>query len=507
MNLLDLPLELVELVVEHMVIGVGLYKAVRLRLLSKFFDRLVLQALFRDGNIDFPYNLRTSWMSESFTVKLLMAKTQASKTVKYSVIHGVIDRAMNLLRDKDGHLEEERRLQYTHALCAAMVANVYISDVRDYLDIKAEDKNEYVSEEYDFWNALAAVVSVGDIPKLQELLDRGIPNSSLGIGLCGLPTTVAAGQGQYEVLQYLLDGDFTQYEAVQYRLRHGADAEYDFSPALHRAAEAGHEDLVRLLLAPKYDIGKCHGGGVYGDAMIHAGRGGHVAITELLDDYVPDKRISYTRNEVFLEAAINGRTQIVQMMIDEGIDIEKDDHMGRTALDRAAVPGHASIIRLLLASGAPATGYNAAEALVGAAKNGHEDAVQALLDAGADINAKGRKNNPLGAAACNGEARMIRYLLEKGADPMATTFGCHGLWVAAAKGHEAVVRVLVEAGVDINGPPEDESRNPMLNALSAAQIGVVRLLRRLGARNVDPLKSIWREQFETSAYPIVRYHE
>ncbi|KAI9785051.1 MAG: hypothetical protein M1835_003423 [Candelina submexicana] len=501
MELLDLPLELVQLIVEDMVVGVGLYKAIRLRLLNKFFDREVLQALFKDGIIDYPANLRTSWMTASFTTKLAFAKAKADSTVRKSVVTGAIHRAIELLRDGDGYLDEELRLQYTHGLCAAMVAQRYISHVRDDLYIPAEDKVKYISEENDYWSALAAVVSVGDIPKLRELLNRDIPNYNPDTELCGLPTRVAAGQGQYAVLQYLLERGFYKDEAEHFQ---SSRYEYNLDPALVQAAGAGHEDIIRLLLTPKYGLESS--GTDYESAILAASRGGFVTIIQFLITHATNMDISHVQRRLFFEAAFYGHAPVVQLMLDTGIQVDTDDGTCQTALEKAAVHGNVQVIRLLLTKGAPSTGYHAAEALVRAAKNGHEAAVQVLLDAGADIDAKGRRDNPLGAAACYGEARMIRFLLEKGADLMPTKFGQRGLCVAAVKGHEAVVRVLVEAGIDVNGP-EDQTKSPMLNALSAGQMGIVRLLRQLGATEVDPLKSVWREEFESGTYPMVQYHE
>ncbi len=411
-------------------------------------------------------------MSPSFTTKLLVSKINSGNLKGSSFIRVIIDRAIDHLLDDDGHLEEELRLQYTHALCAAMAAQMmYKCWVIEFLDLESEDVLEQqsdsvdlkiISEEFDFWNALVAVASVGNTAKIQKLLNRNVPNSKPGFGLCGLPTAVAAGQGQYATLHFLLEGNFREYEEVRFEFDYGRYAkngifpafqQYNLFPALVRAAETGHENIVRLLLTPKYGMERC--GNLYEDAIFAAGKGGHMAIIQILIDHATDLRTSHVQKRLYFEGAFHGHVQVVQMVLDAGmgVDADDDDDDGYNALLKASLHGRVQVIRLLLAKGAKSTGGLASAALVCAAKNGHEAAVQALLDAGADINAKGRydKNNPLGAAACNGEACMIRFLLKKGADVISSSSGRHGLWIAVSEGHEAIVRVLVEAGVDING--------------------------------------------------------
>lgn len=109
-----------------------------------------------------------------------------------------------------------------------------------------------------------------------------------------------------------------------------------------------------------------------------------------------------------------------------------------------------------------------------AARNGHEKAVQLLLNRGADIHAKGNgpgggggdhywsysDQTPLMYAARNGEVAVVRLLLFSGADVSAKgfsdrdsddhTYGQTALMYAVRNGHEAVVRVLLSSGADVN---------------------------------------------------------
>lgn len=50
-------------------------------------------------------------------------------------------------------------------------------------------------------------------------------------------------------------------------------------------------------------------------------------------------------------AALNGQSEIVQILADEGADINKQDALGYTALHRAAAQGHLEVIKVLLVEG------------------------------------------------------------------------------------------------------------------------------------------------------------
>src|SRR6185436_10753120 len=58
-----------------------------------------------------------------------------------------------------------------------------------------------------------------------------------------------------------------------------------------------------------------------------------------------------------------------------------------------------------------------------ATREGHIDAVRALLDAGADLNqvSAGDKTSPLLIATINGHFDLAMFLLDKGADPKASS--------------------------------------------------------------------------------------
>jgi ankyrin repeat protein len=96
------------------------------------------------------------------------------------------------------------------------------------------------------------------------------------------------------------------------------------------------------------------------------------------------------------------------------------------------------------------------EALVWAAKADRSEALPALVELGARVDADPYRGTPLTWAAANGRVRSVRVLVELGADPnQRGTFGgpTHGegvtaLHLAAQSGHREAVHALLELGAD-----------------------------------------------------------
>jgi ankyrin repeat protein len=139
------------------------------------------------------------------------------------------------------------------------------------------------------------------------------------------------------------------------------------------------------------------------------------------------------------------------------------DHMARdassglrNALCLAARVGKTAVLGALLG----AEVYPDAElstALLDASGAGQVQAVEALVRAGANVNAvhwagnfPSRRPTPLIAAASGGHAPVVEVLLAEGANVNAVACdGWTGLMEAASLGHAHVVQMLIEAGANI----------------------------------------------------------
>lgn len=120
----------------------------------------------------------------------------------------------------------------------------------------------------------------------------------------------------------------------------------------------------------------------------------------------------------FLEAAKNGKDNVVALFLEAGIDSESADSDGRTALILAAQQGHASTVKTLLAKGADPNNSdgNGKTALIWGCQDDHIDVVLALLAKGVNVNAKANDGTTaLSAARKQGDADVVKALEASGA--------------------------------------------------------------------------------------------
>ncbi|KAE8362703.1 hypothetical protein BDV27DRAFT_15755 [Aspergillus caelatus] len=125
------------------------------------------------------------------------------------------------------------------------------------------------------------------------------------------------------------------------------------------------------------------------------------------------------------------------------------------AIHVAAFNGHAHVLEWIITSRAYTIddrNGNGETALMLASQNGHNDAVNTLLQRGANFNAQGGEyGNALQAASYRGHDKIVQILLEKGADVNAQG-GQYGnsLQAASYGEHDRIVQMLLDKGADIN---------------------------------------------------------
>jgi uncharacterized protein len=130
--------------------------------------------------------------------------------------------------------------------------------------------------------------------------------------------------------------------------------------------------------------------------------------------------------DVFEAAAINDVDRLAALLETDERLVAARSPDGFTPLHLAAFFGGTAAARLLLARGAEVdavgTGWMTGTPLHSAASGHHAEIGLALLDAGADPNARQSGGyTALHAAAANGDVALVRALLARGADPDGRT--------------------------------------------------------------------------------------
>ena len=206
----------------------------------------------------------------------------------------------------------------------------------------------------------------------------------------GTPLQAAAGQGHYEMVLHLL--------------KHAENGNYVCDvdgTALRSASRRNQESVVRLLLDSAYKLEIL--GVYYENAIMDAVNSGHTEIVRLLlikGTFVNKMSLQYG---ILWVVCRFGYLQIVQIMLDEGLEAKISRLEGCLALEFAACYGHEFIVSLLLDKGVDVVHKGVRfNVLQAAASNGHQEIVQILLDKGANINSSDRDNEtPLLKASKN----------------------------------------------------------------------------------------------------------
>ncbi|GLA81291.1 hypothetical protein AtubIFM56815_004934 [Aspergillus tubingensis] len=306
-------------------------------------------------------------------------------------------------------------------------------------------------------------------------------------------------------------------EVVRKLLQLGADANgpgYQYGSPLQAASFGGHKDIVKILLdrgvtAPPTEQGE------YSSPLQAALASGHDDIAEILIDSGLHLATQNQFTDALETASFKGSTEIVKQLLAGKAgsftpDIRPDP------LQVALFGGKARQAKRLLQSCTDVNeekGYfvNALAAAIAGRKLA---LVQLVVDAGADLNARGRFGFPLRAATIANQPDIARYFLDRGIDPNlrdeelgdplqaaascgnldmmllllshnASVDGCGGhfsnaLQAACFNGHEQAVRLLIDHRASLN------HKGRYRDALQAAVYGgherIVEILLVAGAR-------------------------
>jgi ankyrin repeat protein len=215
----------------------------------------------------------------------------------------------------------------------------------------------------------------------------------------------------------------------------------DGMTALHWAVEANQEEIVAALLAKGADAKAFNRYGI--TPLWLAATNGNASVARALLKAGADAKAALSHGETALMAAARtGEPETVKLLLEAGADPNvKETSQGETALMWAAAENHPEAIRALIQGGAnpdlhakgldlapmdwmqvgmvstilPRGGFTA---LMFAARQNAPDAVRALAEGGADLDAKDPDGTTaLHFAIMNQHYDLAGLLLEKGANP------------------------------------------------------------------------------------------
>ena len=129
----------------------------------------------------------------------------------------------------------------------------------------------------------------------------------------------------------------------------------------------------------------------------------------------------YDRRTALHLAAAEGHTVIVAYLISRKVNVNCEDRWGNTPLREALRSNHTECVKSLKAAGATMGATSDIDAeIIRAASTNDVKGLQALIDAGGNVNCKDYDGRtPLHVAVSDGHKEAVVFLLSKNADPNA----------------------------------------------------------------------------------------
>ncbi|KAG9856706.1 hypothetical protein KCU98_g1307, partial [Aureobasidium melanogenum] len=327
-----------------------------------------------------------------------------------------------------------------------------------------------------FGNALHAAICGGSLNLVKLVLAQGANLHTRG--RFGYSLRAAVAFGHEEIVRWLL-------------LDKGLDPniqDEELGDCLQTAASKGHLAIMTLLLDQGANVGGS--GGVYKNALQAASFEGHQGAVQLLLSNHANMR-SRGRYRNALQAAVYGASSnVVKILVEHGSEWDLPLHNqwmqrmpvpGRLLLpepwheswsdeagplEAAALTGNLSLVQLLIGQGTPidCKSWSAGEpgslgcgytALQVAARHGHTEVVDCLLDAGADLDMSSRCfASALHASIQGSNFLLAERFLERGAKIDQFWGPRYGncLQISSDQGDLPGVKFLIDNGANVNGP-------------------------------------------------------
>ena len=205
-----------------------------------------------------------------------------------------------------------------------------------------------------------------------------------------------------------------------------------------------------------------------------------------------------------------GSTQVMELLLARGADVNVADKYGQTPLHWAVQTRGERAVEVLIEHGADmlATRADGCDSLQVAAGRGTTDFADTLLEAGMNVDTTGKTGRtPLTYAVEFGDGGMARFLLGHGADVNAAQGDrMSALHRAALLGDEYLLELLLDAGAHVNAAGLG-GRTPLDYALVSGSRAAPLLLQEHGGTRtvpaVAPVRSI-EEVLPGKPEPCVR---
>ena len=272
------------------------------------------------------------------------------------------------------------------------------------------------------------------------------------------------------------------YYTRNYREEYWTAKEARSCSGLHLAAKFGLENIGRRLLDSS-DVGVDDATNIGTTALILAAASGHKGVVRMLLSKQADLMKENWYGTALHCAAEAGEVATILEMVGTGLAVDVRDRRGRSPLHWATVSGHRQAIQALLDRGADVNtmchkNYTALRYAV--IWEQPSEIVQLLLENGADTEIRSNHNvTPLhDAAVMNSEETSLLLLKHKADVHAREAHGGTPLHFAAERDHVTITHHVLDYGADINAKTEDGITALYLAAGNGGKETVRALIRR-----------------------------
>lgn len=245
------------------------------------------------------------------------------------------------------------------------------------------------------------------------------------------------------------EGEKNMYKMLLLLLKNGVSPDsmgrHDSYPFVYECLKYGRVNFAKLLV--KYGA-SVNPSSVNGKTMLY-----HLVKSKNSEavEFLIDRKVPITGGDsdttLLMFSVLNKDAAMVKLLIESGVNLNKQNNTGETALFLAAHRGYVHIANMLLDKGADyllSTNMKWSP-LMEAADRGYLPIVKLLLSKDTvSINQLSSDSfTPLMAAATNGHEELVEFLLENGAIyNMENARGETALSIARENGHKSIVNIL-----------------------------------------------------------------
>ena len=326
----------------------------------------------------------------------------------------------------------------------------------------------------DTYTALYRALTRGDCQMVEALIDAGADVETKPV--CGFPPLLSASyDGNLSIVKMLVEAGASVRATDEY-----------IDTCLTLAAEKGHTKTVRYLAGLK-DVDVNHAADENKTALHSAATEGRSAMVQALINAGADIEAKDDLGfSPLLHASWSGKFSAVKKLVEAGASVCATGEVSDTCLTLAAEEGHTETVRYLV--GLPEVDIEArnyhARPLFLASENGNTAIVKMLVEAGAKVCATDKEGRTcLEIASGNGHTETVSYLVGLQEVDVKNTDHQHftALHRAVSTGHADVVQVLINAGADIEAK-DRMGRSPLHWACEGGRLAIVKMLVEAGAK-------------------------